>query len=301
MLKLNLLVALVLVLCGCGVDHSGGSSDQGNARIAGVIQDNFQKPAEDVIITLLPNDYNHITDSTSNLERVAVSNWSGEFYFDSLKAGVYTLVGKDAFDKSFIQRNIVVQKDGFYTFDFDLKLPATISLHPDTLDNPGLDAVYIPGTRIWGCVTPNVELNLNRLPAGIISLRGYNFDEGKEVALNGDKFNNIELIAARKLYLQHLSPTPAFIDSDGIGHTLYKGKTGVVHTISTVYPPRNFNHEYQYRVSWGDGTISEWFSSPLSSYTWTEPGVYMVQTQERRANTYLAWSQPIMIEISNGE
>jgi len=59
------------------------------------------------------------------------------------------------------------------------------------------------------------------------------------------------------------------------------GLVGSGHPFSTGSSSSDLGHPVQYRFSWGDGTYSDWSSSPVASKSWSSPGVYSVKAQAR--------------------
>jgi len=52
-------------------------------------------------------------------------------------------------------------------------------------------------------------------------------------------------------------------------------------TYTTAGSTSSLGHSVQYCFNWGDGSYSDWLSSPSASHSWGSPGDYMVQAQAR--------------------
>lgn len=54
-------------------------------------------------------------------------------------------------------------------------------------------------------------------------------------------------------------------------------------TYTTGGSTSSLGHSIQYRFNWGDGSYSDWLSSPAASHSWVLPGDYMVTAEARSA------------------
>ncbi len=166
-----LLITIFICQCGMGPDFSGGSTNTGNARIAGVLINNDGTKASQALVFCMPSDYIPGISKSSTIYQ-AITNDSGLYIFDSLNSGSFTITANHPLraTRSYFSCSI--------NDSDDVKLP------DDTLDTPGYLRIaipdnadfsrgffYIPGTNIASShITKTLDnhVYLDSVPQGII-------------------------------------------------------------------------------------------------------------------------------------
>jgi hypothetical protein len=315
----------MLLMLSCGIaPHSGGSSEHGNERVIGLVRGRDGEPAAGVSVYLLPDDYNPITDSTRILSRETVTDSNGGYFFDSLDANVlYTIRAYDPKrgtgcvikGVSSISSTSAAHLNEYA--ENSVRKVATIAYSAVTVDTLHLDnsgsiyfeidslsldigmIVFMPGLPYYRVVDSSAFVTFFEIPNGWITLKAYDPESDTTIDL-GDDYISIEILSGASLLLPSRSPMPYCIRNDSVV-TCVKGVVGEEFMFSAVHPSVTLDGNYNYRFTWGEGTISGWDVTPVRRWSWSKAGLYSVQTQVMRRGIYLAWSDPIKIEITEQE
>ena len=296
-----LLVAGTLLEVSCGIGpHAGGASDHGNERVAGVVTAKGGIPVAGATVTLLPDDYNPVTDSLRVTSRSVVTDSSGRYEFDSLKAGIYAVCAHDdRSDVAGIVKGVIVDTKSDSGPDIVLRATGSIYFPVDSTDLAVGMIIYLPGTERYDVIDSTRKVNMFDVPAGLITLRAYD-PASRSVKELGGEFVAIEILPGVTLLLPSRSPQPYCLKNDTVV-SCGQGLVGEVFTFSPIHPSKKIDGNYVYRFSWGDGTISAWSSDIRWQWSWDKPGDYFVQAQVMRQGSYLAWSEYIYIRIDANE
>ncbi|MDG5815978.1 carboxypeptidase-like regulatory domain-containing protein [Chitinispirillales bacterium ANBcel5] len=285
------LLVLIILLLRCG-----GISDHGNARIAGIIADENGYVLSGVEVTLLKDSYNPITD-TNETPVVTTTNYRGYYEFSNLPQSVYSITGiNEKNGHAFLKKGISLLERLEVVDSLNIRAPGRINLNPDELELPDSAALYIPGSMIWREVLQNSVFLSIPVPPGSVTLKGFDLETGKETYI-GPEFDEIVVESGYSLVTMHKSTTPRFVGEDGTFYNEMQGYVDSVYSVTAAYPIREPANEYMYRFSWGDGAVTNRLYGPVQSYSWSEPGIYQIKTQESRENSLLQWSEPILINI----
>ena len=286
----------IVLLASCTMDMGGGISDHPNERVAGVVLDRDGNPAAGVTVTLLPDDYNHITDSATVDERVAVTDADGRYMFDSLREGCYALqADKRESGTACLMKKVPVGRSDTIVEPMILDKHGQIYLMIDSLSIKAGNMVFIPGIRLYTEIDNDKPLLFSEIPRGWISLKGY--DPVTETVIDlGDDFLLIDIVSGVTLLMPSRSPIPYCIQGDSVA-TCASGYVGETFVFSPIHPDAQIDGNYLYRFWWGDGITSEWATRDRWEKIWDSPGFYSVQMQVRWRGDYLAWSDPVRIEI----
>lgn len=175
-----LLITVSLFHCGLGPDNAGGSTNTGNARIAGVLLNNDGTKAAQTLVYCIPSEY--IPGISENIRIFkAITNDSGVYTFDSVAGGSFVITAKHPLRATRSYASCLIN-------DSD-----TLQLPDDTLDTPGVIRIaipdnanfsrgffYIPGTTILSSHISSATANhilLDSVPQGIIeSVRFFSLD-----------------------------------------------------------------------------------------------------------------------------
>jgi hypothetical protein len=290
-------VLFVSLFYGCGEGPvAGGSSDHGNARVAGIIVNQDGEPLSNAIVQMYPDNYNHLTDSLRVSPYSTTTDKNGFYAFDSVKNGSYTISGNSEYEESGFARKSVIIDTSVFEDTITSCLFGSIYIEIDSLHLKKGDALYFPGLKKYQIMNEENKMVFSKIPKGLIQLKGFDPVSGTTIDL-GKEFLSIEIIPGRTLLLPSRSPTP-FCLKNGSAGICVKGVPDEVFELSIINPSFRIDGTWVYRISWGDGTISDWTSNNRITHAWTTEGIYPVQSQiVFKGNQYLAWSDPVFIEI----
>ena len=293
-----IIVIPLMLLNGCTLNGAGGISDHGNERVAGIVIDADSVPVPGVTVTLLPDEYNHITDSTRVVPREAVTDADGRYTFDSLSEGTYALQAEGiGSGRTGIAKSVVVDSINTDAPSIKIDVPGRIYFPVDSMVLPVGTMIFLPGLRYCDIVDSSRVVNMFDIPAGRLTLKAYD-PVSKKVLELGRDFVLVEVMPSRTLVLPSRSSTPVCL-ADEIIVDPVKGYTGDEFTFSPVHQSNKIDENFYYRFSWGDGTISEWSSDVRWKHSWNTPGDYYVQSQVKFMGQYLGWSDQVYIKIVN--
>ncbi|HEX3019714.1 MAG TPA: carboxypeptidase-like regulatory domain-containing protein [Chitinispirillaceae bacterium] len=296
-MKNVVLIALCISLFyGCGTDPlSGGSSDHGNSRVAGIIKDRYGDPLPNATVELIPDNYNHLTDSSSALLYTTTTDENGAFSFDSVFSGNYTISGKSEYSEIGFTQKCQVDDTILITDVIIADAFGSIYMETDSLNLPQGSVIFFPGLRKYSFIDKPTAMVFTEVPKGIIQIKGYDPTTGKTIDL-GKEYLCIEIIPGNTLILPSRSPKPFCVKGESI-LTCPQGHVNDTFSLSIVDPALRIDGNWSYRISWGDGSISNWTFDNKLIHVWTKKGIYPVQSQVLFHGQYLAWSDPVLIEI----
>lgn len=292
----TLLAVCISLFYGCGTDPvGGGSSDHGNARIAGIIKDRYGDPVRNATVELIPDNYNHLTDSLRAVLYTTITDENGSYLFDSVFSGCYTISGKSEYGEiGFTEKCQII--DSNITADvITADVFGNIYMETDSLNLPEGSVIFFPGLKKYSFIDKSRAMIFTQVPKGIIQLKGYNPKTGKTIDL-GKEYLCIEIIPGNTLILPSRSPKPFCVKGDSI-LTCPQGYVNDTFSLSIIEPSFRIDGNWSYRISWGDGSISNWTFERKQIHVWNRKGIYPVQSQVLFQGQYLAWSDPVLIEI----
>jgi len=160
----------LFLLLKCSDPISDGGSEAGNAKIAGIIVDKNGLPAANTIVTLLPSDYNPVTDEPIADSCIDTTDTNGIYHFTVEEGHVYSIeaVQQQSLLRALITGISVDTQDSSIEACM-LSLPGAVRiLVPDEkFETPGY--IYIPGTTFFVKVkTENGYTLLDSIPPGVI-------------------------------------------------------------------------------------------------------------------------------------
>lgn len=169
-IKIIAAVAGILFLLKCSPGISGGGSEAGNAKIAGVIIDKDGVPAANTIVTLLPSDYNPVTGTPIADSCIDTTDSNGIYHFTVAENKTYSIeaVQQQSLLRAFIT-GIPVGTEDSSIQDCMLSLPGAVRILLSNVVDNTTGYVYIPGTTFSVKVkTANGYTFLDSVPSGVL-------------------------------------------------------------------------------------------------------------------------------------
>jgi len=159
---------------------STGGSEAGNAKIAGKIIDKDGCPAANTIVTILPSDYNPLTNEPIADSCIDTTDTNGIYHFTVAENHVYSI---EAVQQHSLLRALItgipVGTEDSSIEACKLSLPGTVRIlvSNENLETPGY--IYIPGTSFFVKVTTENEYTLlDSIPSGVIPSILYTSTDG---------------------------------------------------------------------------------------------------------------------------
>lgn len=152
---------------------SAGGSEAGNAKIAGMIIDKEGLPAANTIVTILPSDYNPVTDEPIADSCIDTTDTNGIYYFTVPENHIYSIeaVQQQSLLRALITGISVGAEDSSIEA-FMLSLPGSVRI---LVSNEGHNGyIYIPGTTFF--VREEEENGytlLDSIPSGVLPSISY--------------------------------------------------------------------------------------------------------------------------------
>jgi hypothetical protein len=154
---ISLFAIVVTLYCGCSNEAPivGGSSQQGNGMVAGMVVDTSGKSAAHVRVTLLPALYDPVKDSSSSDTLIDTTDDKGCYSIKGISAGNYTIMAFQELTglKALITDITIAPSEAVSVKQATLKGTGCIKVDfPDTFTAIN-GYVYLPGTTSFGLVT----------------------------------------------------------------------------------------------------------------------------------------------------
>jgi len=160
-----ILITALVMIAGCSNSLCGGGTRGGNPVVTGMIIGLDGHAAADVMVSLIPSDYNPVTDSSVILSGLTSTDAEGVFSIEAPDSGTYSVEAVNTHDGSRLLRfNVITAKDSIS------RLPC------DTLHIPGMLKVivsgstdgylFVPGTKLKAFITPGSDtVTIDSVPA----------------------------------------------------------------------------------------------------------------------------------------
>ncbi|HEX2959422.1 MAG TPA: hypothetical protein VHO70_21485, partial [Chitinispirillaceae bacterium] len=148
-LIMNLLITSFLLGCSDSPVSSGGTRG-GNPVVIGMIIGLDGKAASNVKVSLIPSDYNPVTDTPIASSSIVLTDAKGTFTIKAPDSGVYSIEALNSHDGSRLLRfNVETFKDSISTIPSDtLHVPGTLKIITTNKTVDSDNYLYIPGTLI---------------------------------------------------------------------------------------------------------------------------------------------------------
>jgi hypothetical protein len=147
---MNLLVTSLLFRCSDSPVSSGGGTRGGNPVVTGMIIGLDGNVASNVKVSLIPSDYNPVTDTPITSSSIVLTDAKGTFSINAPDSGAYSIEAVNLRDGSRSLRfNVITCKDSITALPSDtLHVPGSLKIIM-TGNTTGPDNyLYIPGTHI---------------------------------------------------------------------------------------------------------------------------------------------------------
>lgn len=299
----------ILMYVSCTLDIAGGSSDHGNAMVAGIITDTLNNGVADITVRLIPADFNPAQSDFDPDSLTAVTDDSGLYKIDGVPKGTYTLTGGNATHTlTCIKKRIAVDTLDIDTISAVVKRPGHIIIFIDSTiwTNDSMLTVYIPGTNIYAQAAHiNDTVYLTNVPSGNHTVMIYS--EMLDTTITIDKeFSNFLVVSGGitnfTLYPEiPRGPVSATINDSCIFNTIFKYNTWI---------PDIIVEFIEYRFAWGDTDTSHWSPDLKATHRWLKTGTYQIRAQLRYLPSdtgivnqlvepfYSGWSKSAYISIT---
>ena len=155
----------LIMITGCSDPVASGGTRGGNPVVTGMIIGLDGHAAADVKVSLIPSDYNPVTDSSVVLPGFTLTDAEGVFSIEAPDSGTYSIEAVNTHDGSRLLRfNVTTANDSIS------ELPC------DTLHLPGMLKVivagstdgylFVPGTKLKAFITPGSDtVTIDSVPA----------------------------------------------------------------------------------------------------------------------------------------
>lgn len=278
----------IIILSHC-TQHIAGTGHEGEAMVQGHVYDSSGTGVKGMNVYLLPADYNPVHDTAPSYQ--TITNTKGYFTLDSVLPGKYVLNGNDSSEQLHLYHpGIVVFDSGLNTGDDTIKSLVKVTiLTPDSLYGKN-NYLIVSGTNFFTHVD-SCGLSKLQAPRGVVDIIHVHIEKNvivsKQIISENFSINKTDTID-----LINLLKKPVISDHD----------SGIVNVVYTFHI-KNYNSELYYKLCWGNGDTSSFFSDSFISNTWSLPGVYPVCAQARKlfdSSIILSpWSDPLVVTIRN--
>lgn len=164
-----LMCALVAVsgmlLCTPVNDVAGGSSSTDNGKVVGTVYDEDGVPSSNTQVVLRSSFFTPNQDTAT--PPVDTTDTAGEYYFDSLKAGIYTIEAVELTNRTRALVNaVLVDSLTTHASDAALSKPGALEVEVQACSADSC-YVYVPGTSLFGIVRNGIAF-IDSVPAGVL-------------------------------------------------------------------------------------------------------------------------------------
>ncbi len=308
-LILLFIATAALIVLSCTLDIAGGSSDHGNAAVAGIISDTLNNGVADITVRLIPSDFNPVKSDFNPDSLSAVTDDSGKYLIEGVPKGQYTLSGENAARTlGCIRKKIVVDTLDIDTISATVRKTGHIIICVDSTIwvNDLKLTVYIPGTNISEQAEHvNDTVILTGVPSGNHTVLIHSHKLDTTVTIDKE-FSNFFVLSGGitnfTLYPEKpRGPTILTLNETGTFNTIFKYINWI---------PNIVVEFIEYRFAWGDADTSSWSSELSAKHRWSSPDTYEIRAQLRylppNANNvnqligpfYSGWSEPNYITVT---
>ena len=303
---IGIAVAILVVSCSSG-KIAGGTSDHGNARIAGIVTDSASKPVSGAIIVLRPSDY--IFGVSSVAPCSTRSDSKGSWHFDSLDVGTWTVEGHDSLACGFIssvKTEAGTHVDSMKTVVQPLNWTRFV-LPTDSRALIGADSilVYIPGSSCHQMV------HFTDVAGDTVRIEG--IPEGRHaVAFYPPLPSTVELksiVGFDSLSVDHrqgFDATARPARPNGKENGVWVGDSNDYYTAFPHINEITDASKVEFRFTYGTGDTTAWVADPYSLIIFPDSGSYAVRAQLRYVaaststvtSAFLSpWSDSLLVNV----
>lgn len=159
----------------CTTDIQGGGSEAGNARITGIVTDAQGSPVGNVIVQILPFDFDPVKDIPAGDFSIDTTTDDGRYRFGVTIGNIYSIQALHTVSRSRALITSVEASDADNMIEgCILQPPGAMRVMLSTPIDTATDYIYIPGTTIHAFVkNMGGYVLLDSVPAGIVPSVSY--------------------------------------------------------------------------------------------------------------------------------
>lgn len=165
------IIITLLILISCSTNNSiSGTAESGNAKVAGIIIDTSGFPEENIIVNLLPVDFNPVITQIIPDSLKDTTDINGKYNFSINDSGEYNIYIND----SKTQKGLLIRQLNLVPYDSISRedtLKATERLLVTSPSNSTIDSsfIFIPGTLEYHKITKGINsIEFASLPLGLM-------------------------------------------------------------------------------------------------------------------------------------
>lgn len=185
----------LLNLFSCGTGDVTGTSETGNAKMAGTVVTNKGEPVEGLILTLLPKSYSVVEQGIPASEYLDTTNSEGEYCFSLENSGDYVL---SSFTEGSTNDTLGLLVSGLEILPKETvqRRDTAVSIHPmklETNKTPEQGRYYIRGTLLQsGSELVNELAFIPSVPAALLpSIYFYDAENSNDIKIFNDNYITI--------------------------------------------------------------------------------------------------------------
>lgn len=311
---LSIITAVLLLEQCANINIAGGSSDQGNALVSGIVTDPSGNCAGNASLRLLPQNYTPGIDQFNPDSFAVKTDASGLFRIEKVGSGVYCLSASDASIHYLgLIPAIAVDSHDVINLQVRLQIPGRIKVPIDSTvwNTHDKISLYIPGTAVYKTAyPPTTAVFFDTIFSGTVSLRAYSYTTQTGFILNKDLIGCFVYPGILTNFtvkpFKPRGPKNASINNECKFYTFFE--------YWKINP--NINIDFlEYRFCWGNQDTSAWVTSLAETHQWQQPGNFEIKIQVRyvvsagnqslAANNdiltpfYSSWSDSAIIAITS--
>lgn len=195
------LFTVILLLLSCSNDSNiSGTAESGNAKVAGIITDSSGNPEPNIIVYLLPSNYNPTTSSTVPDSLMDITDINGKYEISIYDTGDYNIYVNDkSVNRGILIRNLNLLPNLHINRIDTLKNTESLVIAAPSNSEVDSGFIYISGTLEYVKVYNGINsLQFSSLPLGFLPPMLFIEDAGNSNTTTIIEDNEIEIIADNK-------------------------------------------------------------------------------------------------------
>lgn len=174
---------LSALLIRCTTAPLAGGTDNPDFIVMGLVKDANGKPAQNAIVTILPQWYNPISDTAPSAFMIDTTDTTGTYQLYVSQSGIYNVQAFDPLKKTrLLVTGISVKDDTSYVSSVALSSTGSIKVTLSPADiNFATGYIYVPGTNIFTFLNDNLDsVVIDSVPSGTLPVLVWAMKEGTE-------------------------------------------------------------------------------------------------------------------------